>query len=529
MNEQPNQKPLSQAAIHLNPRDNVAIAKWVLEPGTRLSFQVGEILPILVLDQIPPGHKVSLVEMGTGDPIIRYGEVIGTASQEIQVGSHVHTHNVEPAAHDRAFDLDESRFNGGNLKSVGAQRQVSSTGTPRSFEGYLRQDGRVGTRNYIALIASVQCASQVCHRIAQHFTSERLAAYPNVDGVIALTHNGGCAQPDYSLLQRTLTGMANHPNVAGVVYVGLGCEGNQLGDILEVHKGFQLEVVDQPSVLEIQALGGSGKTIQAGIDAVEAILPRANSIHRSPQPLSKLTLALECGGSDSWSGITANPLVGLASDALVMQGGTVVMAETPETFGAQHLLLRRADNAKVVKAFTAKLDWWQDYVARVGASLEDNPGPGNQAGGLTNICEKSLGAIAKSGTTPLMAVYDYAENIRQTGFVFMDSPGYDQVSVTGMVAGGCNLVLFTTGRGSVFGFKPAPSLKISTNSTTYNRMIDDMDFNAGRILEENVTMEALAAELLDMVILTASGEPTKSEGLGLGELEFAPWNYEGLV
>ena len=393
----------------------------------------------------------------------------------------------------------------------------------------MRQDGRVGTRNFIALIASVQCASQVCHRIARHFSPDILADYPNVDGVIALTHSGGCAQSDYRLLQRTLAGMANHPNIAGAVYVGLGCEGNQLRDILEVHNKIQLEVLDQPHMLEIQALGGSRKAITAGIEAIEAILSQANTVQRTLQPLSKLTLALECGGSDSWSGITANPLVGLVSDALVAQGGTVVIAETPETFGAQHLLLRRADSADVAKAFTEKLDWWQDYVVRVGASLEDNPGPGNQVGGLTNICEKSLGAIAKSGTTPLMAVYDYAETIRQTGFVFMDSPGYDQVSVTGMVAGGCNLVLFTTGRGSVFGFKPAPSLKISTNSTTFNRMMDDMDFNAGRILEENVTMEALAAELLDMVVASASGEPTKSEALGLGELEFAPWNYEGLV
>jgi len=529
MNTRPDPKALSQAAIQLNPRDNVAIAKWVLRPGSRLSFQGGEIFPVMVQDQIPPGHKVALFGLGAGDPIIRYGEVIGTASQEIPIGSHVHTHNVQPTAHDHEDDLDESSFSSGNLKSVGVQRQAAFTGTPRSFNGFLRRDGRVGTRNYIALIASVQCASQVCHRIARHFTSEWLAAYPNVDGVIALTHTGGCAQPDYGLLQRTLAGMANHPNVAGAVYVGLGCEGNQLGDLLDVHKGIQLDILDQPLGLEIQALGGSRKTILAGIEAVEAILPRANSIQRSPQPLSKLTLALECGGSDSWSGITANPLVGLVSDALVAQGGTVVMAETPETFGAQHLLLRRAASPEVGRAFTAKLAWWRDYVVRVGASLEDNPGPGNQAGGLTNICEKSLGAIAKSGSTPLNAVYDYADAIQQSGFVFMDSPGYDQVSVTGMVAGGCNLVLFTTGRGSVFGFKPAPSLKISTNSTTYNRMEDDMDFNAGRILEEDVTMEVLASDLLDMVVAAASGEMTKSEALGLGELEFSPWNYEGLV
>jgi altronate hydrolase len=282
-------------------------------------------------------------------------------------------------------------------------------------------------------------------------------------------------------------------------------------------------------MLTIQELGGSQKTIEAGTEKVAALLPLANSVQRTPQPLSKLTLALECGGSDSWSGITANPLVGILSDEIVRQGGTIVLAETTEIFGAEHLLTRRAVNQAVGEQLLAKLEWWEDHVSRMDGSFEDNPTPGNQAGGLTNICEKSLGAIAKSGTTPLMGVYDYAEVIQESGFVFMDSPGYDPVSVTGMVAGGCNLVLFTTGRGSVFGFKPSPSLKICSNSTTFQRMSEDMDFNAGRILEGDVSKEVLAAELLDLVVSAASGQKTKSEGLGLGELEFNPWSPFGPV
>jgi altronate dehydratase len=290
-----------------------------------------------------------------------------------------------------------------------------------------------------------------------------------------------------------------------------------------------VEVVGQPVVLTIQDLGGAQRTIQAGIEAVEGMLPGANAIQRKPQPLSKLSLALECGGSDSWSGITANPLVGLVSDEIVRQGGTVVLAETPEIYGAEHLLTRRAISPEVGRQLLGKLDWWADYMSRVGASFEDNPGPGNQAGGLTNICEKSLGAIAKSGSTPLMAVYGYAEQIMGPGLVFMDTPGYDPASVTGMVAGGCNLVLFTTGRGSVFGFKPTPCLKICSNSATYQRMEPDMDFNAGRLLDENVSRETLAGELLELVIVSASGRETKSERLGLGELEYTPWSPVGPV
>jgi altronate dehydratase len=351
-----------------------------------------------------------------------------------------------------------------------------------------------------------------------------------VDGVIALTPEGGCGgQPDYDILQRTLAGMADHPNVGAAILVGLGCEGNQLADLVDRTNLIPLQVLNTDDTLVIQELGGSAPTIQAGIQRVDSYLPKVNAFQRTTQPLSKLTLALECGGSDSWSGITANPLVGALSDEVVRQGGTVVLAETPEIFGAEHLLTRRAITPEVGRQLLARLDWWRDYTSRMGSRFEDNPSPGNQAGGLTNICEKSLGAIAKSGRTPLMAVYEYAHPIKESGFVFMDTTGYDPVSVTGMVAGGCNLVLFTTGRGSVFGFKPAPSIKISTNSATFQRMEGDMDFDAGRMLTGNATPGGLSAELLDLVVSVASGQPPKSEALGLGQLEFSPWSPLGPV
>ncbi len=515
--------------IQVNPLDNVAIAKKNLEPGTPINTQVDHSRSVQVIARIPAGHKVALKPLRKGDSIFRYGEAIGTASQEIAVGEHVHTHNVKPTVYDQNYMFSKLDWRSISSSKRDQANIIHHPEMQRVFQGFQRVNGRVGTRNYIAVIASVQCAAQVCQRIANYFNSEYLKKYPNVDGVIALTHNGGCGQTSYDLLRRTINGIANHPNVAGAVLVGLGCEGNQLEEMWSRNRMIGVDLAAQPRRLEIQALGGTRKTIKVGIEAVEAILVEANKARRSPQPLSKLILALECGGSDSWSGITANPLVGQVSDLIVNQGGTVVMAETPEVFGAEHLLLKRAIEPEVGQRLIEKLTWWRDYVIRIGGSLENNPSPGNRIGGLTNICEKSLGAIAKSGSSLMRAVYDYAETIQIPGFVFMDTPGNDPISITGMVAGGCTLVLFTTGRGSVFGFKPAPSLKVSTNTKTFLHMIEDMDFNAGRILEGGETMENLSSELLDLVIATASGKKSKSEELGLGEIEFVPWFKEGFM
>jgi altronate hydrolase len=510
--------------IHLHPNDNVAIATFALSPGSDVVVKLasGERMTLQVEGEIPPGHKVAIYELAPGDPVRRYGQVIGTAAVKILPGEHIHSHNISIA-----YPFDRQTH-----PSPHVPNSIRSKSGVRTFLGIPRADGRVGTRNYIAVIASVNCSAHVCRQIAAYFTQERLADYPNIDGVISLTHEGGCGRPDYAILQRTLAGMAKHPNVGGYLMVGLGCEGNQLGDLsrsfglpdpaLAFHPG-------EPAALVIQESGGTAGTIQAGIEAVKAMLPSVNAAERSPQPVSKLNLALECGGSDSWSGITANPLVGLLADEIVQQGGTVVLSETPEIYGAQHLLASRAITPEVGDKLLAKIAWWQDYLSRIGSDFDDNPSPGNRAGGLSNICEKSLGAIAKGGSTPLMAVYDYAQQIQQTGLVFMDTTGNDPVSVTGMVAGGCNIVVFTTGRGSVFGFKPAPVIKICSNTQTFRRMTGDMDFNAGKILDGGLNFESSVEQIFEMVLEVASGQHSKSEDLGIGEAEFVPWSSYGVV
>jgi altronate hydrolase len=516
---------LREVAIRLHPDDDVAILKTHVPAGTILHLQHESSAQIAVRRLIPSGHKIALREIGEGVPIRRYGQVIGFATQPIPAGEHVHSHNlgVQDFARDYAFGV--------NVRPV----EYVPIEQRRTFLGYQRANGRVGTRNYLAVIASVNCSAHTSREIAHAFTPERLAAYSNVDGVIALTHLSGCANringPDYVLLQRTLAGMARHANIGGYIIVGLGCETNQIADMLQNYD-LQTRSADgasrTPPHFVIQGQGGTRKTIAAGISAIEALLPVVNDVQRTPQPISELMLALQCGGSDGWSGVTANPMLGMVADEVVRQGGTAVLAETPEIYGAEHLLTRRAITPEVGEKLVAQVHWWEAHARRHGMEIDNNPSPGNKAGGLTTIYEKSLGAVAKGGTMPLAGVYDYAEQVTARGFTFMDSPGYDPVSVTGQVAGGCNLVLFTTGRGSVFGFKPAPSIKISTNSITYEQMIDDMDLDAGKILA-GVAIEDVAAELLDLVVAVASGQPSKSEAQGIGEAEFNPWNLGGTL
>lgn len=512
--------PLHAVAVRLHMADDVAIAKTHLPVGTKVKVQ-GDI-PLTVRQLVPSGHKLALHSIAAGEPIRRYGQVIGFATQPIAAGEHVHAHNVgvQDFARDYAFGVDVEP-----VRYVPREQR-------RMFQGYRRADGRVGTRNYIAVISSVNCSAHTSREIARAFTPERLAAYPNVDGVIALSHLSGCANriggEDYVLLQRTLAGMARHPNIGAYIIVGLGCETNQVADLIENYALADNGSTRQPPNLVIQGSGGIRKTIAAGVAAVEELLPVANAAQRAPQPIGELMLALQCGGSDGWSGVTANPVVGLVADALVRQGGTAVLAETPEIYGAEHLLTRRAINADVAQKLIKQVRWWERHAQIHGMEIDNNPSPGNKAGGLTTIYEKSLGAVAKGGSTPLCGVYEYAEPVTARGFTFMNTPGYDPVSVTGQVAGGCNMVLFTTGRGSVFGFKPAPSIKISTNSVTYQRMVDDMDHNAGEILEGRA-LEDVAAELLDLLVAVASGQPSKSEAQGVGEAEFNPWNLGGTL
>jgi len=510
--------PLLEVAIRLHAEDDVAIAKTALQVGTTLDLGSGQHIPVQQF--IPSGHKIALRDKSSGESLRRYGQIIGFATQSITSGDHVHTHNLAVKEFDREYVFGVEAHPVNYVPE--SQR--------RTFMGYDRGDTRAGTRNYIAVISSVNCSAHTIREIAHYFTPERLADYPNVDGVLPIAHLSGCGNrvggADQILLQRTLAGMACHPNVGAYIVVGLGCESNQISELVE---NYGLGSNGNPPLsLTIQESGGIRKTIQAGIEAIQSLLPSVNAVSRTPQPISELALALQCGGSDGWSGVTANPVVGLVADEVVRQGGTVVLSETPEIYGAEHLLTRRAINAEVGQKLVDKVRWWEQHTARLGIEIDNNPSPGNKAGGLTTILEKSLGAVAKGGSTPLTAVYDYAEPVSVRGFTYMDTPGYDPVSATGQVAGGCTLILFTTGRGSVFGFKPSPSIKIASNSEMYTRMVDDMDVNAGKVLD-GVSLEAVAAELLDLTIAVASGQPSKSEAQGVGESEFNPWNLGGTL
>ena len=494
--------------VQLDSQDNVAVALRPLDAGT-------EVRPGLkVIDDIPKGHKIALETMPEGTRVVKYAQTIGFSSTEIVAGSHIHTHNLEfrATSHDYDYCVD--------LRDT----PVLPVAQQATFEGYRRENGKVGTRNYIAVLTSVNCSATVARHIADSFTEEMLADYENVAGVVAFTHSTGCGLADsgegFDNLQRVLAGFATHPNVAGALVVGLGCEVNQIQTLVD-NQG----LVRGPlfRTMNIQSAGGHRKTVAIGTQLIKDMLPVVNAVKRETCPASDLMVALQCGGSDAWSGITANPALGAAVDILVAQGGTAVLAETPEIYGAEHLLTRRAANQAVGQKLVDRILWWEAYVARNSGSMDNNPSPGTKLGGLTTILEKSLGAVAKGGTTNLNGVYLYAEQVTERGFVFMDSPGYDPASITGEVAGGCNLVAFTTGRGSTYGCKPSPSIKIATNTDMYERMSDDMDINAGRIVTDGVSIADVGQEIFDCFLATASGKTTLSEQHGLGDAEFIPW------
>jgi len=497
--------------LTLDPSDTVAVAREALEPGAIVDG-------LEIRDPVPRGHKVALRDVAEGEPVLKYAQMIGVASEPIAAGAHVHTHNLafRPVAGRYAF--------GTNL------RPAEPAARQDTFMGYRRENGSVGTRNYIAIVTSVNCSATAARMIAAHFTPEKLADYPNVDGVAAFVHGTGCGMAGdgdgFEALQRVMWGYARHPNHAGVLMVGLGCEMNQIDWLLEAY-GLKQGPLFQ--AMNIQNVAGLRKTVELGIRKIEAMLPIANEARREPCPASELKVALQCGGSDAWSGITANPALGNACDRLVAQGGTGVLAETPEIYGAEHLLTERAADTATGERLVSLIRWWEDYTARNKGSMDNNPSPGNKAGGLTTILEKSLGAAAKGGTTPLTGVYKYAEEVRARGFTFMDTPGYDPASVTGQIAGGCNLVCFTTGRGSAFGSKPAPTIKVATNSEMAARMSEDMDIDAGRILGEGLSVEDMGREIYEMFLRVASGEQTKSEAQGLGDYEFVPWQIGAVM
>ncbi|HXJ59357.1 MAG TPA: altronate dehydratase family protein [Verrucomicrobiae bacterium] len=510
-------KNFSDYALILREGDDVAVVKKPLKAGDELLLASGKIqLP--VPESIGAGHKLALRAVAAGAPVKKYGQIIGFAQQPIAAGEWVHTHNLvlKDFSRDYAF-CTENRA----LPPVAPEAALS-------FQGYARPGGRAGTRNYLAIISSVNCSASVSHYVRDQFRLPDFRRdYPHVDGVIAFTHKAGCAMDPgepQRVLQRVLSGVARHPNISGYVMIGLGCEVNQVDAIRQNHALDQLRPGEAPPVfLNIQATGGVRKTVEAGAGAVLKLLPAAEALRRSAQPLNKLILAENCGGSDGNSGITANPALGVASDELVRHGGTSVLAETPEIYGAEHLLTRRAITRDVGDKLVSLIRWWENHARQHQASIDNNPSHGNKVGGLTNIVEKSLGAVAKGGQAPLAAVYQYAEAITTPGFCFMDTPGYDPVSMTGLVAGGCTIGVFTTGRGSVYGCKPAPCIKVATNTALYRWMEDDMDINAGTILDGTETVEQVGRRIFEKIIAVASGERTKSELAGLGDEEFAPW------
>ncbi|MBS0449072.1 MAG: altronate dehydratase [Proteobacteria bacterium] len=498
-------------AIRIHPADDVVIARRQLLPGTLLMEEC-----VSVTGLVPPGHKVAIRAIPQGAPVRRYNQVIGIAKTPIAAGQHVHTHNL-------AF----SDFARAHAPGVDAH-PTSYAESPATFEGIVRADGRIATRNYVGVLTSVNCSATVARAIADHFRRdihpEALAKYPNVDGVIALTHGAGCATASdgepLQVLRRTLGGYARHANFAAILVVGLGCETNQIAGLME-QEGLQAGTALH--AFNIQETGGTAKTVAHGTELVQWLLEDANRVERQKVPASHITVGLQCGGSDGYSGLSANPALGAAVDRLVAHGGTAILSETPEIYGGEHLLTRRAVSPEVAQKLIARIRWWERYCERNDAAMDNNPSAGNKAGGLTTILEKSLGAIAKSGTTNLVDVYEYAEPVTAHGLVFMDTPGYDPVSATGQVAGGANLICFTTGRGSAYGCAPSPSLKLGTNTELWQRQEDDVDINCGEIIDGTCDVDAMGERIFRLMLATASGRRTKSELHGYGQNEFVPW------
>ena len=504
--------------IRLHAADDVLIARSQLVGGALAEN-------VTVRGLIPAGHKVAVRAIAVGEPVRRYNQIIGFASKPIAAGEHVHTHNLWMGEEKGSFARDYA---------VGADVKTPAPRKHASFLGYQRADGRVATRNYIGILSSVNCSATAARAIADQFSRQTnpaaLANFPNVDGVVALTHGTGCGMDTegngMQVLQRTLAGYATHANFAGVLVVGLGCEANQINAWLATSSLREGETLQ---VFNIQDTGGTKKTVEKGVALVKKMLPVANAIQRTPCSAEHITIGLQCGGSDGYSGISANPALGRAVDLLVQHGGSAILSETPEIYGAEHLLTRRAVRPDIAEKLIARIKWWEHYTEINDGEMNNNPSPGNKAGGLTTILEKSLGAVAKGGTSNLEAVYEYAEPVTAKGFVYMDTPGYDPVSATGQVAGGANIICFTTGRGSAYGCAPSPSLKLATNSNLWRKQEDDMDINCGEIVDGTASVEEMGQRIFEMVLACASGSPSKSEQHGYGQNEFVPWQLGAVM
>jgi altronate hydrolase len=503
-----------QQFLRLNAQDNIVVAIMTAEKNTPTNEGIA------TTERIGRGHKMAAHAIAAGEPVRKFGQIIGFAKQDIAAGAWVHEHNIGMGelSHDYAFTQGAT------------QTDILPLEKQATFQGYRRANGKIGTRNYIGIMTSVNCSATVAGFIADEINrSGILKDYKNIDGVVALKMDNGCVidfrGAIFDILKRTSWGYATNPNMGGILMVGLGCEGFQIPRFKEAYG-----IVEGNTfrTMTIQETGGTRKTVDAGVAAVKEMLPFVNDVKRETCHASELILALQCGGSDGYSGITANPSLGAAVDILVSQGGTAILSETPEIYGAEHLLTRRAATREVGEKLVEVIHWWEDYTKRNLMEMNNNPSPGNKLGGLSTILEKSLGAAAKGGTTTLREVYRYAEQVTAKGFVFMDTPGYDPVSATGQVAGGANMLCFTTGRGSAYGCKPVPSIKLATNSDVYRRMIDDMDINCGDVVE-GVSIADKGVEIFAKILQVASGETTKSEELGYGDNEFVPWQVGAVM
>ena len=532
----------SGLVIRIHPNDDVVIARQQLVGGTRIESE-----SITVSGLIPPGHKIATRAIAAGAPVHRYDQIIGNAKVAIAPGQHVHTHNLEFSSFARDY------------AAASGARPTDYAKEPATFDGIVRADGRIATRNYVGILTSVNCSATVARAIADHFRRDTnpkaLERFPNVDGVVALTHGGGCATDSagepLQVLRRTLGGYARHPNFDAVLVVGLGCETNQIDGMLEQEGLATARAMGRPEpggapsggrsaatwgpsgprlhAFNIQETGGTKKTVAHGIELVEWLLEEANRATRTPVPAGHIMVGLQCGGSDGYSGISANPALGAAVDRLVRHGGTAILSETPEIYGGEHLLTRRAVTPEIAEKLIARIRWWEHYTAKNDQEMDNNPSAGNKAGGLTTILEKSLGAIAKSGTTNLVDVFEYAQPVTTKGLVFMDTPGYDPVSATGQVAGGANLICFTTGRGSAYGCAPSPSLKLSTNTALWVKQEDDIDINCGDVIDGGASIDEMGERIFRLMLDTASGRKTKSEVHGYGQNEFVPWSLGAVM
>ncbi|WP_315898635.1 altronate dehydratase family protein [Vannielia litorea] len=495
--------------IRLDEADNVVVARVEIAAGTVVASE-----GVTTLQEVPLGHKIATREIRKGEPILKYATIIGFAGEDIVPGTWLHSHNVlvDDFQKDYRFSKDY------------VETPVLPEEERARFMGIRRKDGRIGTRNYIGIFITVNCSATVARKISAYFDEERLEKWPNVDGVVAFVHQQGCGMEmtgePMDLLRRTLAGYIRHPNTAGALVCSLGCERNNLGEFFEKES---LESGKMLRAITMQHVGGTAAAVEEGKRVIREMLDEANAIEREPVSAEHLMVGLQCGGSDGFSGLSANPALGKAVDILVKHGGTAILSETPELYGVEHTLTARAKTPEVGQKFIERINWWLKYNEGRDVQMNGRVSPGNNAGGLANVIEKSLGGSKKGGSTGINAVYEYAYPVLEKGLVIMDTPGYDPVSATGQIAGGANLVCFTTGRGSCFGSMPAPTIKLATNTPMYGRMTGDMDVNCGTVIDGDKSLDEVGQEIFEKMLAVASGEKSKSEALGVGEEEFAPW------